>query len=368
MGLLKNIQREIKKYKLKQKINEDISKYKYVHIMYNDKFNKPFVDFLNKYFDSNEHMVLCYRSSTDYVARPFPEGKNVYEFIKLDGLNLRAQNIEKIIFHSLFTKGCVDYLYENKDILEKSYWTIWGGDLYNAKRDDKNDFVRKNFKGYISAIKGDELIAKEKYNSDSELFYGPYLPPVTLEMLENQKKESKVYTVIQINNSCDETTLEMLDILSKYKEENIKITTILSYGKLKFKDEIIKKGFEIYGDKFSYLEELISPIEFAKYISDTDILVMNQNRQQGLGNIIASLYFGTKVFVKNDIVTMKYLTDMGFNISNTYDIPKLNFADFMKISEKDRQQNHKISEDIHSEKFYKQQWDKVLRGEQLYVN
>ena len=49
MGLLKNIQREIKKYKLKQKINEDISKYKYVHIMYNDKFNKPFVDFLNKY-------------------------------------------------------------------------------------------------------------------------------------------------------------------------------------------------------------------------------------------------------------------------------------------------------------------------------
>ena len=32
---------------------------------------------------------------------------------------------------------------------------------------------------------------------------------------------------IQINNSCDESTLEMLEILSKFKDENITITYII---------------------------------------------------------------------------------------------------------------------------------------------
>ena len=41
--------------------------------MYNDKFNKPFVDFLNANFNKNEHMILCCKKhSVDLY--PFPEG------------------------------------------------------------------------------------------------------------------------------------------------------------------------------------------------------------------------------------------------------------------------------------------------------
>lgn len=331
MGLLKNIQREIKKYKLKQKINEDISKYKYVHIMYNDKFNKPFVDFLNKYFDSNEHMVLCYRSSTDYVARPFPEGKNVYEFIKLDGLNLRAQNIEKIIFHSLFTKGCVDYLYENKELLNKSYWAIWGGDLYNAKRDEKNDFVRKNFKGYLTDF--DEDFAVEKYSLVNNPFYCIHaIFPITLDMISSIKVESKDFVRVQINNSCDVSTLEMLDILSKFKGENIKVTTVLSYGKMQYKDEIIKRGKEIFGGKFEYVENLMYPNDYAKHLAQNDILILNQNRQQGVGNTVASLAMGKKVFIRSEISTFKKLQEFNLNVFDTNKISQMNFEELKQNS------------------------------------
>ncbi len=338
MGLLKNIKREIKKYKLKQKINEDISKYKYVHIMYNDKFNKPFVDFLNKYFDSNEHMVLCSRSSTDYVARPFPEGKNVYEFIKLDGLNLRAQNIEKIIFHSLFTKGCVDYLYENKDILEKSYWRIWGGDLYRAPRDKKNDYVRENFKGYIGII--DREYALSKYPTMPDNFYKMFYNfPLSKEMLdkalETVSRDSKT-TVIQINNSCDYSTLEMLDILSKFRDENIRIVTILSYGKMEYKDKIIHKGKEIFGDKFEYVQNWIFPKDYANHLAQNDIFILNQNRQQGFGNTIASLYTGSKVYIKKDISVNKYLNNDGIKIFNSEDIQNQTFEEFIEYKEKEQ--------------------------------
>ena len=42
MGFIKNINN----YFYNQKINKRIKSYKYVHIMFNDKFNKPVVDFL----------------------------------------------------------------------------------------------------------------------------------------------------------------------------------------------------------------------------------------------------------------------------------------------------------------------------------
>lgn len=366
MGLLKNIQREIKKYKLKQKINEDISKYKYVHIMYNDKFNKPFVDFLNKYFDSNEHMVLCYRSSTDYVARPFPEGKNVYEFIKLDGLNLRAQNIEKIFFHSLFTKGCVDYLYANKDILEKSYWTIWGGDLYNAKRDEKNDFVRKNFKGYIGKI--DERVARQKYDiSSDKKFYDAFaIFPITLKMLNSVNRKIKDYVRIQINNSCDYSTLEMLDILSKFRDENIRIVTILSYGKLEYKDEIIHKGKEIFGDKFEYVQNLMSPKDYANHLAQNDILILNQNRQQGIGNTNVSIYLKNKVFIKKDVSTNKYLNENGVKVYNTEDIIKMSYNEFVENNLAESSKENIVK--YFDKQYLAQLWNKIFLTDIKLVN
>ena len=33
------------------KLNNKIKNAKYIHLMFNDKFNKPFVDFLNRNFD-----------------------------------------------------------------------------------------------------------------------------------------------------------------------------------------------------------------------------------------------------------------------------------------------------------------------------
>lgn len=101
MGFLKNIKRAINKKKFVKEINKNISKYKYVHIMVNDKFNKPTVDGLNKNGGEKEHMVLCKRVSTDYHVRPFPIGENVYEYITLDGIHFEYDNIKKILFHSL---------------------------------------------------------------------------------------------------------------------------------------------------------------------------------------------------------------------------------------------------------------------------
>lgn len=312
-------------------IHKNIKRYKYVHIMKNDKFNKPFVDFLNANFDPNEHMVLCYRDPKyNKILQKFPVGKNVYEFIKISHLDLNYNNVEKVIFHSIYNQTIVDYLYKNDDLLKnKSYWYIWGADLYNAPRDEKNDYVRSNFRGYLTDFDVD--VTKNKYNLFNKPFFCIHaMFPITKTIINNVSRNKSDYIKIQINNSCDDSTLEMLDILSKFKNENIKITTILSCGKMQFKDEIIKKGTEIFGDKFEYINELLSAEDYAQHLAQNDILILNQNRQQGVGNTIVSLTFGKTVFIRKEISTFDKLKSFGINLRDTNEIKDLSFVDFLQ--------------------------------------
>ncbi len=300
---------------------------KYVHLMVNNKFNKPFVDFLNKNFNSHEHIVLCKRCF-DF---PFPEGDNVIEVEEnfYDYVDFRASHFEKIICHSLFDEELVDYFYENQDVLkEKAYWQIWGGDLYNAKRDEKNDFVRTNFKGYVTAY--DEEYAKNKYGMQGKFFRANYFAPINKEMVDEAKKSliERPNLNIQINNSADYSTFEMLEVLSKYKKENVEICTIVSYGEMQHSKAIYAKGKEIFDNKFYAYVAYLPPELYAKHLANQHILIMNQDRQQGIGNVSLAITFGLKVFIKKDISVSKRLKANNIAIYDTESIVDLSFNQF----------------------------------------
>ncbi len=355
-----NIIKKIKKHFRKKEINKQISKYKYVHIMFNDKFNKPFVDFINRNFNQNDHIFLCHKWFEEF---PMPEGENVISDWSYSNLNLASKNIEKVICHSLFGGKIVDWLYAHKGILkEKAYWMIWGGDLYNAPRDKKNDFVRANFKGYISDTDGDCEVAMKTYGSNPEIYNAGYTFPITKEMLDKAKRVEHDYIQIQINNSTDKTTLEMLDILSKFKDENIKITTILSYGQTEFKDEIIQKGKEIFGDKFTYLDEYLEPVQYAQKLAQNDILILNQNRQQGIGNCFSNLALGAKVFIKSEITTYNHFNSKDIKVFCTNEIKEMNFEEFVFYADETRQNNMQKSLMFFDDEYLKKLWEEVFNG------
>jgi hypothetical protein len=328
--------------------------------MFNDKFNKPFVDFLNRNFDTNEHLFLCQKWFDNF---PMPEGKNVLSDWSYRDLKLDSKNVEKVVCHSLFGGTIVDWLYEHKTVLkEKAYWMIWGGDLYEAKRDEKNDYVRANFKGYISDTDGDCEVAKKTYNSNPETYDAGYTFPITKKMLDNAKKNVHDYIQIQINNSCDKTTLEMLDVLTKFKDKNIKITTILSYGQMEFKEKIIKKGKYIFGEKFTYLDRYLNPEEYAKYLAQNDILILNQNRQQGIGNCFSNLALGSKVFIRSEITTYNHFNSKGIKVFDTNEIKNINFEDFVSYDAQIKQNNMQKSLMFFDDKYLKSLWEKVFNG------
>ena len=344
-----------------QRMKYKLHSCKFIHMMFNDKFCAPFVDFLNRNFDPNEHLVICKRWFKEF---PFPKGPNVVEISDLKQVDFSHENIKKVICHSLFDEELVRYLYDHSDILKKKgYWIMWGGDLYEAKRDEVNDFVRKNFKGYISDTDGDCEVARGKYNSKPETYNAGYTFPITKEMIDNSKRVDHNYIQIQINNSADQTTLEMLDILSRFKDKSIKITTILSYNQTEFKGEIIQKGTELFGDKFEYIDIYLKPEEYAQKLAQNDILILNQNRQQGIGNCFANLTLGAKVFIKSEVTTYNHFNSKDIKVFDTNGIKNMEFGEFVLYPGEIRQNNIQKSLMFFDDKYLKKLWKGVFGNE-----
>lgn len=328
--------------------------HKIVHIMFNDKFNKPFFDFINQNFDNDRHLFLWKYS---FPEQPILVGSNAVRIEMLKYLHL--ERAKKIICHSLFDDELVKYLYVNKKALKKSYWFVWGGDFYEYDSTERDDYVRKNVFAYINKV--DEKLIRVKYNRTDDCFFdAKYCFPITMQMIINAKKHlNNTDTIkIQINNSSDSSTLEILNVLSKYKNENIHIVTVLSYGNLEFKKEIIKTGNDIFEDKFSYIEKYMSPEEYALYIANQDILILNQHRQQGMGNTNAFLALGKKVFIRSDVSTYEYYNDVGARVFDTLTISNLSFEEF--IDNPACEQNKIIALNFFDNSVLAEQWRKIF--------
>ena len=144
---------------------------------------------------------------------------------------------------------------------------------------------------------------------------------------------------IQVNNSCDKSTLEMLDVLSAYKEMPIEVCTIVSYGNLQYKKEILEIGKRIFGSRFLYIDKYMTPDSYAIWMSNINVLVLNQDRQQGLGNSFLALAMGVKLFIKSTVTTYNHFNEKGFVCYDTLSIPRLNFKNFLEYPLEKRKKN-----------------------------
>jgi dTDP-N-acetylfucosamine:lipid II N-acetylfucosaminyltransferase len=309
-------------------INKKTRHYKVIHLMFNDKFNQAYVEFLNRNFDINKHGVLCKRWFDKF---PFPSGSNVFELSSFKKIDLKS--CDKIILHSLFDNEVVDILYENPKLLKKSTWVMWGGDLYNPPRDEKHDFVRKNCKEYVNMM--DKEYAIKKYGMEGAFHDVHYVFPISKSMLDAVETKKQPKLRIQINNSADISTLAVLDMLSKFKELDIQITTVLSYGDMSQKELIIDKGEEIFGDKFEYLDQFLDPRDYLQHLANIDVLILNQDRQQGFGNTITAIYLGKKVFIKKKVSVYSYLNRNNINVFSSDKITDMSFTTFIQNDSKD---------------------------------
>ncbi|MDD2509394.1 MAG: TDP-N-acetylfucosamine:lipid II N-acetylfucosaminyltransferase [Aliarcobacter sp.] len=158
-------------------------------------------------------------------------------------------------------------------------------------------------------------------------------------------------TNIQLGNSADPSNnhIDVLSKLIKYKDENIKIFTPLSYGDQVYAQDVIKKGKELFGDKFVALTEFMPFEKYLEFLGQIDIAIFAHKRQQAMGNTITLLGLGKKVYMRSDITPWQLFDSLDVKV---YDVANIEIDLMEEKIKKENQQ--KITEYFSKENYLKQ--------------
>lgn len=320
------------------KIRKVLPKFKFVHLCWDFVFTQPFIDSIEKYCNSSDHIFLVkYVLSSQAPAAgnlsAFKKisGSNVFEIFDDDIEKLNFDNNKVLIFHSLCDGEWVNFLYTHYQYLRKSYWKILGADLTSYKFDHIREYVAKHFLGYIDGT--GEKTLKEKLNLHSPKVYKmPYVFPISKQLLDEFPITDKANKTLQIqlHNGCCKTTLNLVLLMAKYAKQDVKIVVNLAYGDLSLKQDIINYGTKIFGNRFLYIDKTVAPKEYAKHLMSNDILIMDGTENpQGFGITVASLYLAKKVFT--NVSHLELLKQNDCYVFDTNIIKDLSFEDFIKF-------------------------------------
>jgi len=347
--------------------------YNILHVFNDPKFSKGFFEFLNKHHYNLEKDFLFHYRCTDSTCHHFGMNKIFAKHFFSPIANLAMLrplfHSKKIIIHSMASPFLLVYLYLFPRLIKKTFWVIWGKDLYFYKTLERKhihhevyEFFRRRvlrkIPHIITFLDGDYELAKEWYGSTAKL-HKCFMYPSNLYQDSPTPIKDDDLTVILVGNSADPSNnhLEIFSRLESFKDENIKLITPLSYGDEKYAKIISKEGKEIFGNKFIPINSFIPPDEYLSLLSSVDIGLFAHKRQQAMGNITTLLGMGKKVYMRNDISSWGLFKTMGVNV---YDI---NEFDIKQLSETEKSVNIEKIKAYFSEDELIKQWHEIVATE-----
>lgn len=179
-------------------------------------------------------------------------------------------------------------------------------------------------------------------------------------ILMKARDEHKVVksNIIVIGNSATDSN-QHLDIFQKMKHldtEKIKICCPLSYGEAQYREDVIKKGKEIFGDRFYPITEYMSYEKYVDFLNSCDVGIYNNNRQQALGNISLMLNLGKKVYVPE--LTKQYYEQFGYKLYSISEVEFTNIENVLKYDTNVMENNIQCYEQ--RKKVIYREWEKIL--------
>lgn len=90
----------------------------------------------------------------------------------------------------------------------------------------------------------------------------------------------------------------------------------LSYGDPRYRDLVIGMGEKILGTHFKPLTEFIPPAEYNRLVGSCGFMLMNQLRQQAVGNLCLAARAGSKIFLDPRNPLFSWFTNRGITIGD----------------------------------------------------
>lgn len=254
-----------------------------------------------------------------------------------------------------------DLIYENKDILYQEQTQQIVEILSHNQRRSINYILREfvlsafykntnkklvieKISYFAPVIENEYKMVASKFNSNFPEYvswnYGS-----TTKIVEGNLKN----LVISANNillgnsaSPENNHVEILEFLRTQKLNHKKIICPLSYGNHEYASIVKNKGRNYFGDCFLALDDFMPYDEYMSVLSSCSNVIMNHNRQQGLGNIVSMLHMGAKIFLNEMNPLYAHFKERGgviFTINDLYKDPSM--LD-LKLTDEDIQRNRQM--------------------------
>lgn len=295
---------------------------RYLHVFAAESnYSRTLLELLDRHVDLDQHDFYFGFGHRDKERSPIQLKLqrrifHMRNLLSLFRLISSLRNYKWVYFHYLSYDPTLIFWFFQRKRLRMSTWVIWGNDIYSYYRRNNNfrtrlyEYCRRSiiasFPEIAAFVEEDVVFVKEKYNSRAE--YIPILYPIPgrLENLKIISEDSfqNDKPVFMLGNSADPSNfhIEMLDAISKYGRGKFRVICPLSYGgNPQYIKEVINKGTECFGSEFVPLLQILNSTDYATILRQVDIVLMNHNRQQGLGNILALMYLGKKVYIRTNI-------------------------------------------------------------------
>ncbi len=333
---------------------------KYLHFMADNIYTKEFIELVQSNFNTEEHLFIIFnhKNMKRYVNPKKYQNIKFFTFTenflfrfftinKFTTIRKLMKQTEYIFIHYL-TKEISGILLGFRRKV-KILWVIWGADLYEylplklydqhtsellSKLDGKikpllkrmntsfykeiRKAVIKRLDYIITANRGDVRLFRKYFKNKARWYpYDIYPNPIDIEeryrgtrnsdnerILRKNKKE--MFFLIGNSGVPTNNHLDILIRLSKLKEQNFKIICPLSYGSSNYINKIIKKGKNIFGNRFIPLTQFLKPDRYFKILESIDLAIMYHNRQQGRGTMNILLQLGIPVCMKKTSLFFYY--------------------------------------------------------------
>ena len=348
-------------------------------------FFKYYVGFLYNYFDtSNHHFITNQVNSHTLSADDIPMVehfktiytkpiKNIRLFVPYAISRLRMTYKSNLLIIHQMKLSDVFFCLLTPWSLKKTIWVIWGGDLYDYRERKSSirsriQFIVKkqivNRIPYVVARVPDYKLLQEWYGSKAKLllveplYSNGEFESATLTI----KKDSSTPIKITLGNSATITNhhIEALEILSKFRNEDIQLYIPLVYGDMEYAEIVKTRSKEIFGNKVTILDKFMNPDEYNKHLSTMDIGIFNIDRQQALGNISYLLASGAKIYLDSTSPLWEIFEGFNFQVHPVSNIPLEDFDTFTYLDTNELTYNSQHAKEIYSEKHSVDCWTRVF--------
>jgi hypothetical protein len=177
----------------------------------------------------------------------------------------------------------------------------------------KEIFNAFNFIGILYKEEYFNILKRTKIKKPDYLFF-TYYPLEFIVDINQPINEFKNKIMIGNSGHMSSNHLDVFEKISNYNLESKEIIVPLSYGNGKYIEMIISRAKSYFNNDVEFLTDFLKLEDYNKILNAVEVFILYTRRQQGVGNIVALLWHGAKVFLSKRNTFYHYLKKMGVHV------------------------------------------------------